>query len=74
MRFRLHKMLASTLYTMWLMHLQSCKVASSNDLGGDAFTYDTLLDVDLTQNVVHYPLHHVTYAPAKLLKLLRPTI
>ena len=29
------------------------------------FTFDLYLGVKGTQNVAHYPLHHVTYAPAK---------
>ena len=41
----------------------------SNDLGGYALTRKYIIDLDLgvkvTQNVAQYPLHHVTYAPAK---------
>ena len=29
------------------------------------FTFDHYLGVKVTQNVAQYPLHHVTYAPAK---------
>ena len=29
------------------------------------FTFDLYLGVKVTQNVAQYPLHHVTYAPAK---------
>ena len=31
------------------------------------------LDLGVIRNVAQYPLHHMTYAPAKL-KLLRPTV
>ena len=27
---------------------------------------NTVFDLDITQDVAQYPLHHVTYAPAKL--------
>ena len=47
-------------------------VAMSNHLGGDAFTrkyINSLLTLTLgqaqTRNVAQYPLHHMTYAPAK---------
>ena len=47
------------------------KVATSNRLGGDAFTRKyiiSLLTLTLghgqTGNVDQYPLHHMTYAPA----------
>ena len=36
-------------------------------------TCDLYLGVRVTQNVARYPLHHITYAPAKL-KLLRTTV
>ena len=48
------------------------EVATSNRLGGDAFTRKniiSLLTLTLGQgqpgNVSQYPLHHLTYAPAK---------
>ena len=48
------------------------EVATSNGLGGDAFTRKyiiSLLTLTLgqgqTQNVAQYPLHHMIYAPAK---------
>ena len=48
------------------------EVATSNRLGGDAFTKKyiiSLLTLTLgqgqTRNVAQYPLHHMTYAPAK---------
>ena len=45
------------------------EVDMSNGLGGDAFTKNTLYDLDLvvkvTQNVVQCPPNHMTYAPAK---------
>ena len=47
------------------------EVATSNRLGGDAFTRKyiiSLLTLTLghgqTGNVAQYPLHHMTYAPA----------
>ena len=45
--------------------------STSNGYGGDAFTKNTFLTFDLdigvkvTGNVAQYPLHHVTYIPAK---------
>ena len=49
------------------------EVATSNSLGGGAFTRKhiiSLLTLTLGQeqkrNVAQYPLHHMTYAPAKL--------
>ena len=48
------------------------KVATSNGLGGDAFTRKYIispltltLGQEHTQNVAQYPLHHMTYLPAK---------
>ena len=42
------------------------EVATSNNLGEDAFTRKTFdFDPKVTQNVAKYHLHHVTYAPAK---------
>ena len=45
------------------------EVATSNGLGGNTFTRDTLFDLDLgvkfTRNVAQYPLHHVTYSATK---------
>ena len=48
------------------------EVATSNHLGGDAFTRKyiiLLLTLTLghgqTRNIAQYPLHHMTYAPAK---------
>ena len=42
------------------------EVATSNGLR-NTFTKTTLFDLDLwvTQNAAQYPLHHVTYGPAK---------
>ena len=52
------------------MNMQSLEVASSNGLGGDAFTrkYSNchLTLVNVTQDVDQYPLHHLTYAPTKV--------
>ena len=48
------------------------EVATSNSLGGDAFTRKFVISLLIltlgqgqTRNVVQYPLHHITYAPAK---------
>ena len=47
------------------------EVATSNSLGGDAFTRKYILSLltltchGQTENVAQYPLHHMTYAPAK---------
>ena len=48
------------------------EIATSNRLGGDAFTRKyiiSLLTLTLghgqTRNLAQYPLHHMTYAPAK---------
>ena len=45
------------------------EVATSNSLGGDTLTKNTLFDLDLgvkvTRNVIQYSLHHVTYLPTK---------
>ena len=45
------------------------EVATSNSLGGDAFTSNILFDIDLgvkvRQNITRYPLHHVTYLGTK---------
>ena len=53
-------------------HLQSLKLLTSNSLGGDAFIRKyiiSLLTLTLgqgqTRKVAQYPLHHMTYAPAK---------
>ena len=51
--------------------LAKFEVATSNNLGEDAFTRKkhyltlTLVGVKVTQNVAQYPLHHVSYAPAE---------
>ena len=45
--------------------LAKLEAATSNGLGGDAFTRKYDLGFNSTQNVAQYPLHHVTYAPAK---------
>ena len=52
--------------------------ATSNCLGGDAFTRKYIISTltlgqGHTQNVAQYPLHHMTYAPAKF-ELLCPTV
>ena len=51
------------------MHLQSFKLLHptvSNDIHSQKNTvFDVDLWVEVTQNVAQYPLHHVTYAPAK---------
>ena len=45
------------------------EIAMSKGLGEDAFTRNTLFDLDLgvkvTQNVAKYALHHVTYSTTK---------
>ena len=48
------------------------EVATSNGLEGDAFTRKYIISTltltlgqGHTQNVTQYPLHHMTYAPAK---------
>ena len=48
------------------------EVATSNGLGGDAYTRKYIispltltLGQGHTQKVAHYPLHHMNYAPAK---------
>ena len=48
------------------------EVATSNSLGGDAFTRRYIISLLIltlgqgqTQNVSQYPLHHITYAAAK---------
>ena len=48
------------------------EVAMSSGVGGDPFTRKFIiwpltltLGVKVTENVAHYPLHHVTYATAK---------
>ena len=52
------------------MNMQSLEVATSNGLGGDAFTrkYSNchLTLVKVTQDVDQYPLHRLTYAPTKV--------
>ena len=57
-------MLHSTLYIIRPMHQQCLK---SNSFGGDAFTENAFYGhgVKVTQHVAQYPLHHMTYAPAK---------
>ena len=49
------------------------EVATSNDLGEDAFTRKYIISLltltlgqEQTRNIAQYPLHHMTYAPAKL--------
>ena len=45
------------------------EVTTSKALGGEAFTRNSIFDLDLgvkvTQNVAQYPLHHVTYSATK---------
>ena len=46
------------------------KVATSNHLGGDAFTRKYIISLltlgqGQTGNFAQYPLHHMTHAPAK---------
>ena len=48
------------------------EVATSNSLGGDAFTRKYIISFLIltlgqgeTWNVAQYPLHHLTYTPAK---------
>ena len=45
------------------------EVATSNGLGGDAFTSKSIFDLDLgvkvTQNITQYPQHHMTDSGAK---------
>ena len=41
------------------------EVATSNGLGGYAFTRKIIVEVKVRQNVAQNALHHVTYAPAK---------
>ena len=47
-----------------------CEVATSNGLGGNAFTrkyiiWPNVKGVKVIQNVAQYSRHYVTYAPAK---------
>ena len=56
-------MLPSILYIMSPMHLQSLKLLCPT-VKGKHFQENTLYDLD-TQDVAQYPLHHMTYAPAK---------
>ena len=66
-----HKMVAQ--YSLHYVTYAPAKieVATSNSLGGDAFTRNIFftfgldLVVKVIQNVAQYPLHHVTYSPAK---------
>ena len=51
-------MLPSTLYIT-----AAFQVATSSGLAGGTFTRKKFFDIDLTQNVAQYPLHHVTYTP-----------
>ena len=45
------------------------EVATSNRLGGDTITRNTIFDLDfgvkVTRNVAQYSLHHVTYSTTK---------
>ena len=45
------------------------EVTTSKALGGEAFTRNSIFDLDLgvkiTQSVAQYPLHHVTYSATK---------
>ena len=70
-------MLPSTLHIMTYPPAKF-EVATSKSLGEDAFTRKTLFDLDpkvnITQNVAQYPLHHVTYAPAKFCSCYIPQI
>ena len=54
---------------MWLMHLWSLKLLCPMVKEEMHLQENTLYDLDLvvkvTQNVVQYPLNHMTYAPAK---------
>ena len=43
------------------MHLHCFKLSSG--LGGESTSFD--LEINATQTVAQYPLHHVAYAPAK---------
>ena len=61
-------MLLITLYIVLPLHLQSLKMLCSmvkeeEILQENYLTLD--LRLKLTQNVAHYPLHNVIYAPAK---------
>ena len=51
------------------MHLQSFKLlhptVSEDILLQENTVFDVGLWFEVTQNVAQYPLHHVTYAPAK---------
>ena len=62
-------MLPSTLHFMWHMYLQSLKLLHSTVKEDMHLQEKTLFDIDLRvkirQNFSQYPLHHVTYAPAK---------
>ena len=64
-----HKMLPNTLHIVWPMHLQSFKLlhptVSEDILLQENTVFDVGLWFEVTQNVAQYPLHHVTYAPAK---------
>ena len=54
------------------------EVATAKGQGDDAFTKNTLFDIDLgvkvTQNVAQYPRHHVTLVHQQSLILLHPTV
>ena len=62
-------------YTNGMKKVCCLQYAIFSGFGGDAFTQNTLFDLDLAikvrRNITQYPLHHVAYAPA--MKLLRPT-
>ena len=66
---RSQEVLPSTLYIMRPMDLQRLEFATSNNLGDDAFTRTNALGGDVFTRkymiCAQYPLHHVTYAPAK---------
>ena len=63
-------MLPSTLYIMSPMQLQRLKLLSLAVKEEMHLHENTLYDLDLgvkvTQDVAQYPLHHVTYSPAKI--------
>ena len=60
-----HKLLPSTLYIMPPMHLQNLKLLRQTANKKIHLQESTLFDLGVSQNVAKYPLHHVTFAPAK---------
>ena len=64
---RSHKMLPSTLYIIWPMHLQSLKCFFQwfRRICIYKKIYNLTFGVKVTQNITQYPLHHVIFVAAK---------